>query len=252
MKINKYYLIAIIILIIFIIIQINNFSNKEPFKSIVDTDCQGEYYYGRLINDYPAMQKWLDKNRRFNDVNEILSQDMNYNVFNNSNNDLWEDENVISEKDKCYDYKNVNQCMTKCKGDCMGFYFNGTKCCMMSKDKYDPKTGRINFDDIIQNRKTKNKGLIYKKISDDKFIAPLNRVQCRNVCTKCIIGKCPDNYRCVNLEADPRYNHSCIIENNKDYDELIGNTFDSDEIPNIADVYGLNDYAGYRNQFINK
>ena len=172
---------------------------------------------------------------------------------------------IATEKKECINFKNVNQCMSVCAGTdyCSGFYMEAPdKCCMMTDPPYN--ANRHNYTNLPSNidkfsKRTINKlikraektdgKIVFDHIRNDSgnhtFKANLDRKQCKSICPKCVIGRCPPNYRCINLTADPRYNYSCIITNDNRYDENTGLTFDNPNIPYMDEKYGLNEYAGY-------
>ncbi len=53
---------------------------------------------------------------------------------------------------------------------------------------------------------------IYSIILEIIGTSPSAKKKCIELCPKCIIGRCPKNYRCADITADPRYKNSCIIK----------------------------------------
>jgi hypothetical protein len=222
--------------------------------------------------------------RPFNESGFLLSQAQSQsgielnNQYDNSYYELWvSDENkekevvkkrmeqILKNKSMCIDYKHVNQCMSTCGATegCTGFYIDSpNKCCMLTDPPY--ATDRHNYVNIpnnidnmahrsinklIQRAEETDGKIVFNYIRRDNdnmtFEVPMDRAQCKKLCPKCIVGRCPKDYRCTNMMADPRYNYSCMITNEDTYDEKKGNTFDGPEIPYLDDKYGLNEYAGY-------
>lgn len=93
------------------------------------------------------------------------------------------------------------------------------------------------------------KKIIFDYVTNDNgnsaYRVDMNRKQCNKLCPKCIMGRCPEGYRCTNMTADPRYNQSCIITNEDRYNENTGDIYDADYIPHLDAIYALNQYAGY-------
>ena len=210
---------------------------------------------------------------------------VNADSFHNSYYDLWESdqrresdlvgkktEEIVRSKQNCVNFRNVNQCMSVCSGtpNCVGFYIDeppdgirpGT-CCMEVNPTYAANRhdytrfpnelsmlGSRTIDKLIdRNKKTAGK-LVFDYIRTDKgngvYKADVTKQQCKNICPKCILGRCPENYRCTNLLSDPRYNHSCLIANEDRYDETKpGLQFDSPAVPYLDVKYQLNEYAAY-------
>lgn len=208
----------------------------------------------------------------------------NADQFHNSYYSLWDDnqksksalvsnraDEIVDMNATCVNFKNVNQCMSVCSAspNCKGFYIDKTgvenKCCMMINPLYN--TNRHSYDKLPNNINTYGLRTINKEIEQDGQDGPdgklvfeyirkndqnstyktdLTRAQCKNICPKCIMGRCPENYRCANMIADPRYNYSCMITNEDRYDEnKPGQNFDSNLVPYLDDKYGLDEYAGY-------
>ena len=204
-------------------------------------------------------------------------------AYDNSFYDLWTATNV--EKDakaearakklgqmelNCINYKNVNQCMSVCQdtADCSGFVVTkqnddlSGRCCLMVNPPLN--THRHSFDVLPDNAdyvsyrylnnlmrtKAQKEGLpVFDKVrfkdNNSGYATALDRTTCHRYCPKCILGRCPDNYRCVDYESDPRYNQTCVITNEDRYDESQGLLFDDPKIKPLDEVYGLNEYAGY-------
>ncbi|XWV25228.1 putative ORFan [Tupanvirus deep ocean] len=258
----------------------------EQFERTIITEntnngCNDEVAYNDILLEHP------DGIRSFNDVDTKISfaQSDNLNKqFDNTYYLLWQDDQkrdkyavgqnaigILETNKHCVDFENINQCMSVCSNTdtCSGFYINSpNKCCMLLNPPYVSNRDRhsILVDNSFEHaNRTINNMVRHSELSDDKiifnrsgsdgfndkYISNLDRDQCKSLCPKCIIGRCPDNYRCTNLTADPRYNHSCIITNEGRYDETVGHTFDGNNIPYLDQKYGLNDYVGY-NEFGNK
>ena len=195
----------------------------------------------------------------------LHSNTLNDNLYSNTLNDNLN--NVEMEDNiKCINFKNINQCMTACSNTkgCRNFYVDNNsqlnKCCMIVGDNTDSGTlddiskSDDRFADIVASNKIVNDKNTKGKIifnyfgtdkNNDKYIGNLTRSQCKTLCPKCVIGKCPTNYRCIDMTADPRYNRSCMITNNNKYDENTGKYFDNKNIPYMDQMLGLNEYPGY-------
>jgi hypothetical protein len=171
----------------------------------------------------------------------------------------------------CVDFKNINQCMSTCTEtpDCRGFTVNKTNpdgsgnCCMMidppfayerySLDKVPDNRDYVSYRYLnnLMREKAREDGLpTFTKVQNNKndgttYNVDVSRTECKAFCPKCITGKCPDNYRCVDLQSDPRYNQTCLITNEDRYNEITGNLFDDDSVPSLEQQYGLDEYAGY-------
>lgn len=222
--------------------------------------------------------------RPFNDAGEEISTAqassgaMLMDQFDNSFYQLWlSDQNrerelinqrvdeIRADPTRCIEYKNINQCMSVCGNtkDCVGFYLDGNnKCCMLTEPPYETNRHAYNrlpqnidtfsqrtYNDLIKRAKLTDGKVVFDKIRTDggnnTFNVDISRAECKAMCPKCIIGRCPENYRCTNLTADPRYNYSCLITNQDEYDETKGHIFDSPNIPYLDEKYGLDQYAGY-------
>lgn len=171
------------------------------------------------------------------------------------------------ENIKCINFKNINQCMATCsktKG-CYNFYIEQpNKCCIIMNPVYEhitedgiPKsenrfTHIVANNRILNNEHTKGK-IIFNYygtennngIICDKYVGNLNRSQCKSLCPKCVIGRCPKDYRCIDMTADPRYINNCMITNNNNYNENIGKYFDNQNIPYMDEIYGLVGHPAY-------
>jgi hypothetical protein len=188
-------------------------------------------------------------------------------------------ENEMSKKEAtCVNFKNVNQCMSVCSNspDCVGFYVDkpaspgstGTpiqpgKCCMlltppyaMNRHSYNrppfslDSYGLRTMSKLVKRDRETNGKLVFDYIRSDgqngTYKVALTREQCKDICPKCIMGRCPIDYRCTNMTADPRYNEACIITNEDRYDENNPNLqFDSPYVPYLDATYQLDEYAGY-------
>lgn len=213
--------LAVLLAIIIILILINR---KEPFEVIEDR---------------------LNRYRPFNSTATLTSESDRSIEFDNSVVDLWNIPKPI--EDKCIPFQNINQCMTECSSDdCIGFYLNEDKCCMMAKNNYDQTTARPSLNDLIRESRVTEDKIVFDRVSNNTFVVPFDRKRCNQLCPKCILGKCPDNYRCSGLTADPRYNYSCIVTNHAGYDEKQNKTYDDDTIQYLDSVFGLEDYPGYQ------
>ena len=223
--------------------------------------------------------------RPFNEADSLVSQALaesdsfNADMFGNTYYMLWKTdqereaelvkqraEKIIESGKNCVTFKNVNQCMSVCNDteECTGFYIDSpNKCCMMVDPPYATNRHRFNkqpnnLDEYGQ--RTVNQLIRRESIADKKKVifdyvtndggnsayrVNMNRKQCKSLCPKCIMGRCPENYRCTDMTADPRYNYSCIITNEDRYNEKTGDTYDADYIPHLDAIYALNQYAGY-------
>lgn len=175
---------------------------------------------------------------------------------------------VMESNLMCTDYDHANQCMSVCSNtnNCMGFYIDSPgKCCMMVQPPFDDYRDRWNIppnntfpyafrtlNNLINYEELARDKVVFQKLKaedgNDVYQVPMDRQNCRAMCPKCIMGRCPLNYRCVNMTADPRFNYSCIITNEGRYNEKTGHTFDNSSIPYLDDKYALNEYAGYDSQ----
>ena len=181
---------------------------------------------------------------------------------------------ILRSDATCVDFTNINQCMSVCSNspNCKSFYINSVRdpktgqgkntCCMLVYPPY--AANRHSYDGLPDNIDQFSFRTIGKLIKRDNLIdgkmvfdhvrndggnrtykVDLDRQTCKSLCPKCIMGRCPDNYRCTNMTADPRYNQACLITNEDSYNEKTGRTFDGPEIPYLDDRYQLNEYAGY-------
>lgn len=181
---------------------------------------------------------------------------------------------ILDNNATCINFKNINQCMSVCSNspNCKSFYINSLKdgrtgqgqntCCMLIYPPYAANRHSYNGlpDNIDQfsyrtiGKLLKRDGLVEGKMVFDHvrndgnnrtYKVDLDRKTCKTLCPKCIMGRCPDDYRCTNMTADPRYNQACLITNNDLYDERIDRTFDGPDVPYLDARYQLNEYAGY-------
>lgn len=188
-----------------------------------------------------------------------------------------ESDKIVNSQKNCIEFKNINQCMSVCAGtaDCSGFYLDqkvtnqdgkmqvNNKCCMMVNPPYAANRHDRNrtptetsmlasrtVNKLIRRAQDTDGKLVFDRIRNDHdgtvYKIDVPRQQCKSMCPKCILGRCPDNYRCVNLNADPRYNYSCLITNEDRYDEnKKGYQFDSPDVPHLDSKYQLDEYAAY-------
>jgi len=255
-------------------------------KDTILTDCSRTSRLQSALND--AVTYKPGEIRPYNDAGSLLSEaqassgvELN-NQFDNTFYELWltdeakergqvlqRAENIVKNRENCIDYKHINQCMSVCKNspNCTGFYIDSpNKCCMLQNPPYN--TDRHSYGELPDNidnmgKRSINKLLERAEETDGKIIfnyirtdggnssykVDMDRVQCKKLCPKCIIGRCPPNYRCTNMMADPRYNYSCILTNEDRYDETKGRTFDDPTVPYLEDQYGINEYADYMEQY---
>jgi len=205
------------------------------------------------------------------------------NLYDNSYYDLWNSERrktgdlirkkaseIIAGQASCIPFKHVNQCMSECTSstNCSGFYVDTPstpespgKCCLMYNPPFDHK--RTNFldvpnsriqdtyqtiSDFIRRQQLSEGKLVFDKVGreggDSVYRSNLDRKDCRSMCPKCILGRCPRGYRCKDLRADPRRNYSCMITNEDRYDENEGLTFDSDRIQKLNAFFEVRQDAG--------
>lgn len=221
--------------------------------------------------------------RPFNDAGEEISTmqaasgAMLADQFDNSFYQLWiSDQNLEREQinkrveeikndpNRCIDYTNINQCMSVCGNteNCVGFYLDNNKCCMLVEPPYVTNRhaynrlpqnidtfGQRTYNDLITRAKLTDGKVVFDYVRNDSgnqtYKVDVSRAVCKSMCPKCIIGRCPENYRCTNMTSDPRYNYSCLITNQDEYDENKGHVFDGPQIPYLDEKYGLNEYAGY-------
>ena len=222
---------------------------------------------------YDYLPKAVNDRNRYTNVGEPVDNAY-FDLWNadrdvDRSNVMEEVDNIVEGKMHCTKFKNVNQCMSTCSdtAGCSGFYIDspGT-CCMMINPPYEYSRDRFSrvpdntykyanseINNVVKSGVRNSivdagKAIFNKTSSDgfnDRYISNLDRETCKGICPKCIMGKCPNGYRCARMMADPRYNQSCIITNQDMYNEKTGNTFDGAEIPYLDEKYALNEYAGY-------
>lgn len=225
----------------------------RPFNNVDSIISQAQVDSGRLLNDSfdnTYYRLWTTDEQREADLVMKRAAD------------------IEKLKLKCINFKNINQCMSVCSNtdDCTGFYIDGpNKCCMMvdppyaaNRHSYDILPNNIDafshrtLNNLIRRAEQTEGKIVFDHIRSDDgnrtYKVDMDRSQCKSLCPKCIMGKCPNNYRCANMTADPRYNYSCIITNEDRYDENKNYTFDSPNVPVLDEKYGLNEYAGYDTQ----
>ena len=222
----------------------------RPFNDAGEEISTAQASSGAMLNDQfdnSFYQLWMsDQNRERELINERVDE-------------------IRSDPNRCISYNNINQCMSVCGNteDCVGFYLDGNnKCCMLTEPPYETNRHAYNrlpqnidtfsqrtYNDLIKRAKLTDEKVVFDKIRTDggnnTFNVDVSRTECKAMCPKCIVGRCPENYRCTNLTSDPRYNYSCMITNQDEYDETKGRVFDSPNIPYLDEKYGLNEYAGY-------
>jgi hypothetical protein len=225
----------------------------RPFNEAHRRVSMAQADNGNYINDMfdnTFYQLWLSDNQRERDLVANRASDISQS-------------NLM-----CVDYDKINQCMSVCSNTdhCTGFYIDKPgKCCMMvdppfeanrhSYDKLPDNIDYFSFRDInslIRRAEETDGKIVFDYVRTDggnkTYKVDISREECQKLCPKCISGRCPENYRCTNMTADPRYNYTCMITNEDRYDEKSGHTFDSPDIPCLEDQYGLNEYAGYNDQ----
>jgi hypothetical protein len=265
--------------------------DADTLKNLKDTILTDQSRTSQIQTAvYDAVTYHPREIRPYNDAESLISEtqamsgiELN-NQFDNSFYELWlmdeakEKEEVtqraidiIKNKKSCIDFKHVNQCMSVCNNtdSCTGFYIDSpNKCCMLQNPPYN--TDRHSYTDLPDNIDNMAKRSINKLIeraeeTDGKIVfdyirndggnstykVDMDRSQCKKLCPKCIVGRCPPDYRCTNMMADPRYNYSCIITNEDRYDEGANRTFDDESVPYLEDQYGLNEYADYDSKYEN-
>jgi len=219
--------------------------------------------------------------RPFNEADSLVSEALaesdgfNADMFGNTYYMLWradkerESKNTQESADRilesgknCVNFKNINQCMSVCNdtSSCTGFYIDSpNRCCMMidppidhDRDRYNHKPNNTEeYGEKTVNNMIRSNGkkIIFDYVTNNNgnsaYRVDMSRKQCNKLCPKCIMGRCPENYRCTNMTADPRYNYSCIITNEDRYNENTGETYDANYIPHLDAIYALNQYAGY-------
>jgi len=254
----------------------------DRLKDTILTDISRTSKTQVAYNDVASYRP--DRIRPFNDLAARISEAQADNgklfadQFDNTFYRLWEaDEN--KEKDRviqrafdikdsgkqCIDFEHVNQCMSVCTNteNCTGFYIDAPhKCCMMpdppyvySRHSYNKpinnidKYGYRTLNELIRRAEAIDGKIVFDYIrtdnGNDSYKVDMDREQCKTLCPKCIVGRCPKNYRCTNMTADPRYNYNCIITNEGRYDETSGHTFDSKSVPYLDSKYAINEYAGF-------
>lgn len=192
--------------------------------------------------------------RFFNDVHTTASINQSASDFYNPYFALYMQEQVGSQtlKEKCYPFKNINQCMSICSADpmCTAFHIkdNGTCCPIIEPDF------RLNKDSVLfppdnplfygfnklnqQNLSNVSEDQIFRYYDyDNGNNSYSTQLDCSQLCPKCILGQCPDNYRCENVRNDITRGIPCIITNNDQYDENSGKIFDGADIKSLKDQY---------------
>lgn len=270
---NIYLIVTILILLVVLLWSLDKKNIIEEFKLKNSSEYKIPDIHNSVLPHHPTREDLdffssIHTNKvcakitnKFNDLDTCISP---LQVINNEI-DL---KNVRTNEDtKCINFKNINQCMATCSrtDGCYNFYVDSPgKCCMIINPiNKQIRQGEIpisknRFAHIVANNKILNneqaKGKIIfnyygtennNGISNDKYVGNLTRSQCKSLCPKCITGRCPEDYRCVDMTADPRYNRSCMITNNNNYDENIGKYFDDQNIPYMDEIYGLVEYPGY-------
>jgi hypothetical protein len=250
--------------------------------------------YGDSYQNTANGTKSDDRMRPWNDIQtmisyaQVLSPVVNEEHYDNSYFNLWrsdlatEAENIeknakalASDGDRCFNYQNINQCMTECNNTkyCVGFYVDKVptpapapdsgitptnplgdvdgRCCLLESPPFDTdrhsymlKPGNMSYDANNRfNNMIEARGLdpayankpVFKVFGNNQtnttYTANIPFSQCQSYCPKCVRGKCPSDYRCVNVTTDPRIGNTCLITNEDRYDEQTGNTFDSSNIP---------------------
>lgn len=170
---------------------------------------------------------------------------------------------IIDNKENCIDFINVNQCMSQCQNskDCTGFYVSQPNTCCMLIDpnsQYQRTMMAAPFNNLnrdaqkLVNSLARNSSMkypVFNKLDtldqNSRWTVPMNKEQCFSICPKCIYGRCPQNYKCVNVTANVQKAQNCIITNQDKYNENTGFMFDSDDVPYLNPNYQLNQYAGY-------
>lgn len=163
---------------------------------------------------------------------------------------------TLVPSNNCTNFTNINQCMSKCSStaNCTGFYLDTPNTCCMT---YGSQNLLNNYNtsgiaNIPKSNLAQGKTQFTVKGSiggANVYQSNISREACQTMCPKCVFGKCPANYRCVNMTSDPRYTQSCIITNNDMYNEATNNTLDNSTIPYLANTYGLTDYAPYNSVY---
>jgi hypothetical protein len=221
---------------------------------------------------------YSDQIRPFNDIDQKLSMtgvetESAYNDrYDNAYFDTWKEEIVEQNKKiddivkninkECKPYKNINECMSRCSSNklCQGFYLpegNEKTCCPIIQPDFN--TNRHEYDVLPDNvfyqaydkfnKNLKGKKNVFKFYDIDKDNAsytvdyPIEK--CLKECPKCIIGKCPENYRCKNIRIDPKQNSQCIITNEDRYNEEKNLLFDGPNIESLDRKYDINFNSGF-------
>lgn len=215
----------------------------KPFGKIIDGD------------NFPQ-----GKSRPYNDFNqrlsytELASSDDVDQSFDNSYFQLYgtEEEHGLKRKQEIikkmkekgvdtYPYDKVNECFSKCSKDkqCYGVDTGNGKCTLIRHPPYSFE--RHNFNKNINNdpyevyqtfnrtRKPYGNEFYYygNDRGNDSYGGAISQEQCLQLCPKCKLGKCPENYRCVNVRTDPKNGINCVITNRNSYDEKTGNIYDN-------------------------
>jgi len=233
-----------------------------------------------IPNSYEPILKPTSLNNIYRPFNDI-GQEVSYNTepkisnvqFDNSYYDLWNIENTQQDKvimkrveeieksgKDCHKYKDLNQCMSICSktNDCYGFSIKDKEtCCLLRQPEY--KFKRYNYSDVPVNDEylayekfnasripVKNTFFYYSsKDQNDSYGSNFDDKQCKNICPKCIYGQCPPDYKCVNLQSDPKNQVKCVITNNNQYDEKANRTFDSNKIKPLDAKFSNDMTASY-------
>lgn len=249
-------------------------SDKLPYTQ--NQVAANEVLASEIHSPDPSVSAWNDINSR---ISHAQAKNQNKN-FDNTYYMLWQSDlerqknsiygmanQIHDSKLNCVDFNNINQCMSVCSNTdtCSGFYVDSPgKCCMLVNPPYVDYRTRHNvpvdntseyafrtLNNMVKQANLTDGKMIFNRTGsdgfNDRYVSNLSRNVCRTFCPKCIMGRCPKDYRCTNLMADPRYNHTCIITNEGRYDENLGNTFDNVTVPYLDDKHQLNEYAGYNN-----
>lgn len=257
------HIIIIIVILVIILLFMNRNRPLETFANCSIAYNDLDTYKLNGIKGYNDLQTHVDyadsknSNKCFDNsfykewqIDENLDKEMAFNrVKQIANSDL-----------HCVNYNNVNQCMSVCSNtdDCTGFYIKESgKCCMLTnpslanvnkKDRHHQLSNNIH-NNLIKHQKDSDSKIIFNKIGSDGFndvyTTDMNKNECKKLCPKCIMGRCPTNYRCTKLMANPATDHGCIIGNEDRYDENVGHTFDGPNIPYLNDKYAINEHAGF-------
>ena len=242
------YIIIVILALVFlgwIIYLVINSPTSEGFRVDDGSSRPPQTHFQVINNAFRKRQLELDPGFYQEDKIEWRVQDQMVNKLTSER-----AKEFLSQRANCMPYENVNQCMSVCSNStyCSGFYIDepGT-CCLQYKPKFEFKRasmldvpngelkgtfGKIN--DIIKQKAISEGKPIFEKVGQDSstYRSNLNKGSCKSICPLCVGGRCPKDYRCVDVIANGKRCSSnpmdqCVIENNQVYNENDGVTLNN-------------------------